>query len=268
MPMPDNSFVTTSYIVSSPKIRGEIRALLIADLHSNEFSAGNRELIDAAVAAKPDIVLCAGDMVIGRGDHPVDVELAFVSEMAKHFPVFYANGNHESKMSLDWWKYSSYTGELRSRGVVFLNNERVFYKQGDDIITINGIELPFDKYRKLLPPRLSVEEVEGLIGKSDDEHFQILIAHNPQFMPTYAKWGADLIVSGHFHGGVMRLRDDQALVSPYGFPLPRYGYGRYEIDGADAIVSSGLGEHLLPFRISNPMELVVIDIKADVRDGA
>ena len=89
---------------------------------------------------------------------------------------------------------------------------------------------------------------------------RILLAHNPVFAPFYMEWGADLTVCGHFHGGVMRLRGKQPLLSPYGFLLPEYGYGHFEKDGKHVIVSSGLGEHAIPFRIHNPMELVSIDL--------
>ena len=89
---------------------------------------------------------------------------------------------------------------------------------------------------------------------------RILLAHNPVFAPFYMEWGADLTVCGHFHGGVMRLRGKQPLLSPYGFLLPEYGYGHFEKDGKHVIVSSGLGEHAIPFRIHNPMELVTIDL--------
>ena len=113
---------------------------------------------------------------------------------------------------------------------------------------IAGLELPLGKYRKFKRHSLRVDDLSSRIGESaDSECFRILIAHNPEFAETYRKWGADLIVSGHYHGGVVRSPfTGRALLSPYGYPFPRYGYGHYVWDPSGKLRCDTVGEKVSP----------------------
>lgn len=102
--------------------------------------------------------------------------------------------------------------------------------------------------------------VEGLLGKSRRDCFELLIAHNPDYFDNYAKWGADLTVSGHVHGGIMRLPVLGGVISPMLRLFPKYDGGLFEKDGRQMILSRGLGMHTIPVRIFNPGELVVIHL--------
>ena len=79
---------------------------------------------------------------------------------------------------------------------------------------------------------------------------------------TYRSWGADLTVSGHLHGGYVRLPGIGGIVSPQMRPFPKYDRGLYEEYGQYLAVSAGLGDHHMPVRIGNPRELVVLHIGA------
>ena len=91
-----------------------------------------------------------------------------------------------------------------------------------------------------------------------EKELQILLAHNPYFSKVYFQWGADLTVSGHYHGGIVRLTEHVILASPYFHPFPRYGAGDYHREGRHLYVSAGMGEHSIPFRIHNPRELLIV----------
>ncbi len=100
-------------------------------------------------------------------------------------------------------------------------------------------------------------EVKG----AEKDRFQILIAHNPQYFKEYAGWGADLTLSGHVHGGIVRLPLLGGVVSPSLALFPKYSGGRYQQAGRTMILSRGLGTHTINVRMFNPGEVSLIEIK-------
>ena len=113
----------------------------------------------------------------------------------------------------------------------------------------------------LFPPKLTSEKMEELMGKPDPEAINILLAHNPKYGRTYFRWGADLILSGHYHGGVLRFSRHVGAISSQFIPFPKYCCGDFYKNGKCMIVSAGLGEHTVPLRIHNPRELIFIEMK-------
>ena len=110
---------------------------------------------------------------------------------------------------------------------------------------------------------MSDEALGELIGNANGDFFQILLAHNPVYMDTYKKWGADLVLSGHLHGGVVRIPGFRGVITPQFRLFPKYsGEFRSEDDTA-IIVSKGLGTHTFHIRFLNPAEVVVVHIKSN-----
>ena len=91
--------------------------------------------------------------------------------------------------------------------------------------------------------------------------YTVLLAHNPDYFERYREWGADLVLSGHVHGGVMRLPFFGGVIGTNFRLFPKYDGGLFREDGATMIVSRGLGAHTIPLRIWNPAELVEIVIR-------
>jgi len=204
-------------------------------------------------------------MLVAKPGTSFRVASEFLKKAADIAPVYLSNGNHESRVreqtQLFGNLYGEYEENLRASGVRILNNAHEDITVRDNELQIFGLEIDCGKFRRFTYPTLTQEEMELLLGKPDPAKFSVLLAHNPEFAPAYRDWGADLTVSGHFHGGVARLRNGQALFSPYGRILPRYGYGKYTEQGRCLIVTSGAGEHVIPFRINNPMEMVHINLR-------
>ena len=199
--------VTEKYRIASEKIHGQGKTIVfLTDLHNKEFGEENSRLLETVRKVKPDAVLFGGDgMVAKRGNSDVRIPLALLTELAKEFPVYCGNGNHESRML---WKseiygetYENYRTALENAGIRYLSNEAADL---DSDIRIYGLDLPKSAYL----PR-SGEIPEGLLketlGEPDPEKFCLLLAHSPLFFEEYAAWGADLTLSGHFHGGTIRL---------------------------------------------------------------
>lgn len=115
--------------------------------------------------------------------------------------------------------------------------------------------------QKAVQSETQPEKIEKLIGEADENSFEILIAHNPVYAEEYAKWGADIILSGHLHGGIVRIPFWRGVVSPQISLFPKYSGGNYQIGDSNLIVSRGLGMHTIKIRLFNEAEVVVLDIK-------
>ena len=140
------------------------------------------------------------------------------------------------------------------------NTNRTIVLDGNEI-EIHGLEIPSDGYRKF--QKLTIPEacVENCLGKADASKFQILIAHNPVFMEEYLKWGADLIVSGHLHGGIARIPGWRGVITPQGGLFPKYSGEMTKVGDTTVVVSKGIGIHTIPIRFLNPAEVVVLEIE-------
>ena len=257
--------VTEEYWIASEKIHGQGKAIVfLTDLHNKEFGEENSRLLETVRKVKPDAVLFGGDgMVAKRGNSDVRIPLALLTELAKEFSVYCGNGNHESRML---WKseiygeaYENYRTALENAGIRYLSNEAADL---DSDIRIYGLDLPKSAYL----PR-SGEIPEGLLketlGEPDPEKFCLLLAHSPLFFEEYAAWGADLTLSGHFHGGTIRLPLVGGVMTPqYQFFYPRCA-GYFELPGkgrekSRMIVGRGLGTHSINIRLNDKPQVVVV----------
>lgn len=200
----------------------------------------------------PDILLVAGDMTVKNGNHTESVT-AFLKEIVSVAPIFYAPGNHEIRMP----EYEVYQQSLKQMGIKYLKNEAVSCGEVD----IYGLDLPEYWYHKVWQKReFSKEKVEKLLGSVKKDKFSILLAHNPEYFKSYAKWGADLTVSGHIHGGIMRLPWIGGVISPSLRLFPKYDSGEFEENGKKMILSRGMGLHHIKLRFFNRPEISVIKI--------
>ena len=102
--------------------------------------------------------------------------------------------------------------------------------------------------------------IEERIGMSDPDAFQVLLAHNPSYMDEYLDWGADLILSGHLHGGMVRLPGVGGVIGPDFVVFPKYSGEMQKVGDQTVIVSKGLGTHTIHIRLFNPAEIVVIEM--------
>ncbi|MCM1386255.1 MAG: metallophosphoesterase [Bacillus sp. (in: Bacteria)] len=259
-----NRFVTAEYEIESDKAAGEYTFALLADLHNKSFGEQNERLLRKIDELAPDAVLVAGDMLTARdtkGKYHVAVDL--MNRLSRKYPVYYGMGNHEQHLGLYPEQaegvYEDYIENLHSFGIEPLINESVELPSAN--INICGLQVERRYYRKFRTYPMPDDYLTDLLGTAQKDKFQILIAHNPDYFEDYVKWGADLVVSGHVHGGLMKLPFLGGVVSPKLTLFPKYDGGRYEKDNTVMILSRGLGSHTLPIRIFNPGELVMIHIK-------
>lgn len=262
------TFKITHYSITSNKLSGlkqEKKIIFLTDLHNNSYGRNNRKLYDAIMKQSPDLILIGGDMVVGLPGAQQKVALEFVSSLTKICPVYYANGNHEQRMEIYPETYGSiyqeYKNELMQAGVIFLENQREDILLDDCFIQLYGLEIPAMGYKKFKKTTLNADEVEACVGKPDQDKYQILLAHNPIYADAYLKWGADLVLSGHLHGGIVRIPGVGGIITPQFRFFPKYSGEHTKVGTSDIVVSKGLGTHTIKVRFLNPAEVVVLHMQ-------
>lgn len=247
----------------SPAWDGYTLAIL-ADLHGNVLGEGHEDLLEAIDTQKPDAILIAGDMITERDGRMPDLESLWtlLEALTGKYPVYYADGNHEQRMD----GRETFHRWLSEMGVVHLENASVCIEKRpeDGVLRITGLSLAEKYYKKKGRP-LPLDEgyLQQTLGTVPEDAFQILLAHNPLYFADYAEWGADLSVSGHFHGGTVRLPWVGGVMTPqfqFFYPYTRGLYYRRRRDGKTAAmaVSAGLGTHSINVRLNNPAQLLLI----------
>ena len=233
-----------SYTVKSKKIRNPFRCVLISDLHNKDYGKDNDKIYDSIRDLHPDIIFCSGDIIIGKGKFPQKSAFSMIRRLPEIAPVYFSNGNHETQLQVfSPEEYSDLTEAFYDAGVHVLNNTSEEISIAGNRIRIYGLELGLSKYKKFRVQHISERYLRERIGYIDNtEEFNILIAHNPEFGDFYCRWGADLIVSGHYHGGLIRSPfSGRNMLSPYGFYYPKYGYGQVNWTESGRCIRPGAG---------------------------
>ncbi len=258
-----------TYEVKTDKLKASerpLRLVLLADLHNRLWGEKQKNLLEAIDGLQGDMILCAGDMILGKEQVSAENTIELFRGLAKRrIPMYYANGNHESRvrqmLSIYGKQYLQYARQLRDFGVQLLENETAVTRYGSMQVKIHGYELPLVYYRKLNRLPYDTRDLRQKLGRTGDGAYHILLAHNPVYFDTYVRWGADLTLSGHLHGGVIRIPGIGGLISPQVKLFPKFDRGLFEENGKYMVVSAGLGEHTIPIRIFNPNELVCVEVK-------
>lgn len=255
-------FVTAKYQIESEKIHTPFTVVMVSDLHNVVFGEKNQRLLEQIRRIKPDLLAVAGDLVLGKPGASLREPEEFLREGLKIAPVFYAPGNHEQRMKLYPETYGrdylSYEKRIQRMGVRLLKNRTERIRIKDQDIAVTGLELPYEYYLKRKQKNLEKRELTRLLGKPEKYSFQILLAHTPKYGQAYLEWGGDLIFSGHYHGGMVRLPFLGGMISPDLRLFPRFCRGKFTREDRYLIVGAGLGEHTIPVRLFNPRELVVV----------
>lgn len=260
-----NRFVIVRHTFSDKRIRKSMRAVVITDLHNKSFGRNNELLLAAIREQTPDFILVGGDIPTAKPGKSLDIAISFLRELTKEYTVYYANGNHEHRMKLypetygDMWE--RYESALKELGVKLLVNEKVELPECG--LCIYGSEIEKKYYIRFKTAQMDESYMESILGKKEEKYYNILLAHNPDYFPQYAVWGADLVLSGHVHGGMVRIPFwGKGVVSPKVSFFPKYDGGVFRQGNSTMLLGRGLGMHTIPVRTFNPGELLVVDFKA------
>ena len=248
--------------------KGRVRIAYLSDLHNCQNGPNNRVLLQALRRLQPDLILCGGDMIVGRPGQSVETGRSFMLRVAGEFPVYAGTGNHEYRTRIypETYPhmYTAYHDPLRKAGVHFLENESALVSMHGIPLRIYGFECSRTEYRRFRRQKtLKAGRLEKQFGRPAPEEVSILLAHTPQYLASYLKWGADLTLCGHYHGGICRFGEHTGAISPGLELFTPLAHGHYAWGLSHAIVGAGLGEHTLPLRFHNPRELVVVDLSVN-----
>lgn len=248
--------ITYEEVVSSslPKNFDGYRIVHLSDFHNDS----NPELLPIIRELEPDIILCTGDMADDEGSYFPALNL--IKGLVKMAPCLMVTGNH------DVWRGDSdeMEKEMLEAGARFLHNKRVYIARGDEKIAISGIDDPFS---------LDSDKIETFISEKLDElseydGFEIMMFHRAKHLDSFEGTSFDLILSGHMHGGHVRIPGIGGVSAPRSSfsgkercIFPKYFGGRYERDNTVMIVSRGMGNPMIIPRVFNRPEIVVVTLK-------
>ena len=257
-----NRFVIRNITLSDKRIRKRKRAVLLSDLHNKKYGRDNRELIEAIRKQKPDMILIAGDILTARPGRTPEPALQLLEALSKEFPIYYGNGNHEHRLKLYPDTYGNmaeeYAKGLKEIGIEPMVNTHVDLE--DCGMVIYGAEIDKKYYKRFKTPEMTPGYLQETLGNPNAGRYTVLLAHNPEHFKVYAAWGADLVLSGHVHGGVARVPIwGKGVISPSLRLFPKYDGGIFRAEHSVMVLSRGLGMHTIPVRIFNPGELWVVD---------
>ncbi len=261
-----NRFVVRQHRVTDKRIIKPARAVVLADLHNKRYGRDNVRLLEAIRSQRPDLILVAGDMINASPGKSLRPALHLLEELAKDYPICYGNGNHEHRLSLYPQTYGNmareYAEALGKTGISPLVNSHVDFSQYG--INVYGAQIDKELYRRFRNSVMPDGYMTELLGQKQEGRYTVLLAHHPDYFAEYAGWGADLVLAGHVHGGVVRVPFwGKGVVSPSLRLFPRYDGGVFQEGNAVMIVSRGLGAHTIPIRLFNPGELWVVDFEPE-----
>ncbi|MFA9559274.1 metallophosphoesterase [Evansella sp. AB-rgal1] len=255
----NNVLTVTKLEIQSEKLPSNFdgyKIVQLSDLHNKYFGENQKTLIRKVETFEPDIIVFTGDLV----DHSkpnLEAGIVLMEGLVELAPVYFVTGNHE------WYStgFSELEEQLETHGVIVLRNTFEQVAMGDQHITILGIDDPMSSPgndREFINDQLS--SITEELGFPDN--YTILLSHRPEHLGLYASHEMDLIFSGHAHGGQVRLPFIGGLVAPNQGLFPTYTAGMHELDSSILIVNRGLGNSIIPQRLFNRPEIIVVELVA------
>lgn len=246
----NHRIVVSYYSINNEKVDEDLagyRIVQISDFHNATFGGkDNSWLLKEVEAISPDIIVLTGDLVDSNHAN-IEVSLAMVEGLTKISPVYYVTGNHEYWLSEEDrnWLFDG----LTETGAIILNNEVVDIEVGENSFLLAGLD---DKH--LYDNTLA----DILNGRSE---LNVVLAHEPQYIKDYSRNGADIVLTGHAHGGQFILPIIGPVVAPDQGFFPKLTEGVVNENKTSMVISRGLGNSVIPIRLFNDPEIVVVTLE-------
>lgn len=222
----------------------------LSDLHGAQFGSDGTALAKKVRELEPDMIALTGDFVTDEGD--LDAVRQLVSELSEICPVYFVSGNHEFGSGLA----QKVRQIMTDAGVKYLSNEFVSIDRGEDSIILGGVEDPLAYTDMIDPPELARR-----MNEADPAAFKVLLGHRNYWMEEYPDLPVDLILSGHAHGGLVRIPGVGGVIGTDRSLFPDYDAGEYDNGAYTLIVSRGLGNSVPVPRLLNRPEIVVVTLR-------
>ena len=228
------------------------RIVVLSDLHGGSFGDGNADLFAAVAAEQPEYIFYLGDLQDKYRGPAAGYPAAVADGLSAIAPTYYVTGNHEWAIG----DVPELKKTLSAHGVTVLSNQFLTLERNGDAIVLAGIDDPNGYADQKTPEELAAE-----LYAAWGDPFWILLAHrNSRFASQYSLLGADLVCSGHGHGGIIRLPGTDGLLSTERTLFPSYTAGLYEENGSVLFATRGLGNSGPSFRVFNRPEVAVVTL--------
>lgn len=247
----DERLILRTYTVVSPKLTAEVRLAVVTDFHSSDNAD---DVVAMVTSCAPDAVLMVGDMFDDDiANRPTERTLSLMRQLSAQYPCYYVSGNHEA-----------WTGEMdalyqqtEEAGVTVLRMSSGVLTVRGQRIALCGVPDPYEMVFSGAPD--TEEQIRQAMENVDSADFTVLLAHRPELLAKYAQFPLDLVVSGHAHGGQVRILGVlNGLYAPNQGWFPKLAGGAYTQDGTTLIVSRGLAVRTRLPRIFNRPEVVLV----------
>lgn len=243
--------VTTDYTISSSKIPKAFDGYVIvqlSDFHCNEFGKDEEKLIESVKAANPDLIVLTGDFIDGAENHSIDTVETLFEGISYIAPTYFVTGNDEyyshapfEEMDLLFERYQ----------ITYLKNKTVDINLNGSTIKLSGLD---DSGYKT--------NIKEILGPADTNYYNILLFHRSDCFDFVSNYKYDLVLSGHTHGGIVRLPFIGGVFGNENVMFPEYDHGQFQNNSSTLISSSGLGKSSIP-RFYNPYEVVRITLQSE-----
>ena len=270
-----NRYVKRTVVIYDEKVKKRMKICFVSDLHN---FACTPIFFDDIKEYGPDVILLGGDTILAVAGRSQEHAYDFLEKVSKIAPTYTALGNHEYRAKIDPGQYGDMYKEFEEKANEFniriLSNDSYYFEENN--IKVSASEIDRFYYKKFIKKHMPDDYIESLVGKLEADKYNILLAHNPDYFDNYNAYGSDLILSGHLHGGLIRLPLLHGIAHPGIKLFPKHSGGVYDDKGkyigyADSYVSSkfgiirlivscGVGFHTLPLRLFNPGELIFITV--------
>lgn len=266
----DKWITTTEYTYRNKKIPecfNGLRILQVSDLQSAYFGREQKQLLKKAAEADPDVIFFTGDLV-DRNRTNLKASMTAIKRLQDLKQVYYVTGNHELALGE---QLESFYREMKDYGIVILEDEKTELVKANEHMVIAGIsdetlcscKLGERRSDTAINPEPLLNILKALEEEIREDDFVILLAHEPQFFQQYSESSADLVFTGHAHGGQIRLPFTDGLFAPGQGILPKLASGMRTKENTTMVISRGLGNSVFPFRIFNRPELVSVVLEKE-----
>lgn len=247
----DERLILRTYTVVSPKLTAEVRLAVVTDFHSSD---NPDDVVAMVTSCAPDAVLMVGDMFDDdTANRPTERTLSLMRQLSAQYPCYYVSGNHEA-----------WTGEMDALYQQTADAGVTVLRMSSGVLTVRGQRIALcgipDPYEMVFSGAPDTEEqLRQALEDVDSADFTVLLAHRPELLAKYAQFPLDLVVSGHAHGGQVRIPGVlNGLYAPNQGWFPKLAGGAYTQDGTTLIVSRGLAVRTRLPRIFNRPEVVLV----------
>lgn len=258
-----NRFVTVKEEFTLSGLSKTCKFVLISDVHNKVYGDKNEKVINAIKKINPDFIILAGDLITASEHDDMTRGIELINALSRNYKIYYGLGNHESKIKHCKDRFGDKFDILKSS----IDNKNIFVLENKSVdipeynIRITGLALDLKYFAHFKKREMNKGYMKQTVSMPAKHMCNILIAHNPDYFDEYEEWGADLVLSGHVHGGIMRIPFLGGVLAPSYKLFPKYDGGVFKKGRSYMLLGRGLGSHTIQLRFFNPAELYEVILK-------